>query len=155
MLELSATDSIFSVIGTIQVHDAEATTVRIHKATSAAAHLVRREFTLTLSGYFAQSMTMQEEYAAKLKEVNANYYKEGGNQCADSVREKVGLHPTGLDHAWGFGRLAYQFIGTSLQFGYCEPLESDISEYVTDNYERQLATVLQREGLSPKGSVGL
>ena len=150
VLQLSATDNIFSPVGEIMVEGAEASTVRLHKATSAAAYIVRRDFALTLNGYFAASISMHERNAARLKEVNRDYYAPGGNKDAEAVREKVGLFLVGIDHTWGIGQLMHNFLGTSIRFGYCEPLESDISPYMTDNHDRQLATVMANQGPTSK-----
>lgn len=151
VLQLSATDNIFSLIGKITIGQMEATTVRLHKATSAASYIVRRDFALTLNGYFADSISMHERNAGRLMKVNQNYYATGGNKNAEAVREKVGLFLVANDHTWGIGQLMHNFIGTSIRFGYCEPVDSDISPHTTDNHDRQLATVMSTQGLSWKG----
>ena len=150
VLQLSATDNIFSPISEITVDGTEASTVRLYKATSTAAYIVRRDYALTLNGYFADSISMHERNAARLQEVNRNYYAPGGNKNAGAVREKVGLFLASIDHTWGIGQLMHNFLGTSIRFGYCEPLESDISPYMTDNYDRQLATVMANHGFTSK-----
>lgn len=153
VLQLSSTDSIYSPLATIGVSSKTFELVRLHKATSCAAYVVKKDYALRLSSYFASSILMHERNRDKLEKVNRNYYKKDGNLNSDYVREKVGLGLVGIDHTWGIGQLLDTFVGTGISFGYCEPLTSDISPYLTDNHDRQLSTVLSKTGKGNHGEL--
>lgn len=143
VVQLSATDSVFTKIGPIKVGAAKGHVAKLHKATSAAAYIVRRGYVPTLKQYFAMSISMHEQNSEKLMDINEKYYSENGNQNPVNVHEKLSVSISALDHIWVIGQMLHNFIGTSIRVGYCQPSESDISPYLTDNSKRQLSTVMR------------
>lgn len=130
VFQLSARDATGYRIGSVTINNKKVDIMRILKAGSTAAYLVRREFAYILIKDFLDSACHIENNFGFIESI---LLSARNNRCAETLKAKHNIMTIACDHMWHKSQLSAKFIGINATIGFPGSYLSAITNKVNTN----------------------